>query len=90
MVLAKLKDGRIRANSDTLAKSLRGDWRPEHLFTLGQTLATGKHYQGQPTACDEEIVRWLQGFAAKVDVVAQPLAPAHQHPQASPEERAAF
>jgi transposase len=84
VALAKLKDGRIRASTDTIAKSLRGDWRAEHLFTLRQTLATWKHYQGQITACDEEIARRLQGFAAKVDVTAQPLparTSTHKAPQ---------
>jgi transposase len=84
VVLAKLKDGRIRASTDTIAKSLRGDWRAEHLFTLRQTLATWQHYQGQITACDEETARLLRGFAAKVDVAAQPLPPrtsTHKSPQ---------
>lgn len=84
VTLAKLKDGRIRASTDTIAKSLRGDWRGEHLFTLRQTLGTWKHYQGQITACDEEIARLLQGFTAKVDVRAHPLPPrtsTHKSPQ---------
>ena len=85
VALAKLKDGRIRASTDTIAKSLRGDWRAEHLFTLRQTLATWKHYQAQITACDEEIARRLQGFAAKVDVAAQPL-PARTSTHKSPQK----
>jgi len=84
VVLAKLKDGRIRASTDTIAKSLRGDWRSEQLFTLRQTLATWNHYQAQITACDEETARLLQDFAAKVDPVAHPLPPrtsTHKTPQ---------
>ena len=84
VVLAQLKDGRIRASTDTIAKSLHGDWRSEHLFTLRQTLATWKHYQGQITACDEETARLLQAFAAKVDPVTHPLPPrtsTHKTPQ---------
>ena len=73
VALAKLKDGRIKASTDMLAKSLHGDWRDEHLFTLRQTLATWKHYQAQMTACDEESARLLKCFADKVDVVVQPL-----------------
>lgn len=82
--LAKLKDGRIRATTDLIAKSLRGDWRSEHLFTLRQCLATWKHYQAQITACDAETAGLIQGFAAKVDVAAQPLPPrtrTHKTPQ---------
>jgi len=82
--LAKLKDGRIRATTDVIAKSLRGDWRSEHLFTLRQCLETWQHYQAQITACDEETARLLQAFGAKVDVATQPLPPrtsTHKTPQ---------
>ncbi|HEY9174002.1 MAG TPA: transposase [Verrucomicrobiae bacterium] len=84
VALAKLKDGRIRASTDVIAKSLRGDWRSEHLFTLRQCLETWSHYQGQITACDAEIARLLQGFTAKVDMAAHPLPPrtsTHKSPQ---------
>jgi transposase len=84
VALAQLKDGRIRASTDVIAKSLRGDWRPEHLFTLRQCLDTWKHYQTQITACDAESARRLQAFEAKVDVAAQPLPPrssTHKSPQ---------
>jgi transposase len=36
--LAALRDYRIKAGEETVAKSLVGDYRPEHLFTLGQSL----------------------------------------------------
>ncbi|MGH9651122.1 MAG: IS110 family transposase, partial [Terriglobales bacterium] len=65
VALAKLKDHRIKAGTDTIAKSLRGDWRAEHLFTLRQTLATWQHYQSQITASDAELARLLQAFDAK-------------------------
>jgi transposase len=84
VALAQLKDGRIRASTDTIAKSLHGDWRSEHLFTLRQCLETWKHYQAQITACDEEVGRWFGGFAAKVDVTGHPLPPrksTHKTPQ---------
>ena len=84
VALAQLKDGRIRASADVIAKSLRGDWRAEHLFTLRQCLETWQHYQAQITACDGEIARLLRGFAARVDVAAQPPPPrtsTHKSPQ---------
>jgi transposase len=37
--LAQLRDPRIRAISETIAKSLVGDYRREHLFTLPQAVA---------------------------------------------------
>ncbi len=84
VALAKLRDGRIRASTDTITKSLRGDWRSEHLFTLRQGLETWKHYQAQLTACDAETARLLAAFDAKVDGAAHPLPPrtsTHKSPQ---------
>ena len=42
--LAKLRDGRIHATESSIAKSLVGDYRREHLFTLGQSLKAYRHY----------------------------------------------
>ena len=36
--LARLRDHRIRADEATIAKSLRGHWREEHIFELTQAL----------------------------------------------------
>ena len=38
LALAKLKNSRIRASEDEIAKSLQGTWRAEHLFALKQAL----------------------------------------------------
>lgn len=40
-VLAAMKNVRIRASVDEIAKSLQGNWRAEHLFALQQALAAG-------------------------------------------------
>src|ERR1022692_984620 len=42
--LAALRDRRIKASADTIAKSLVGDYRREHLFTLGQSGVAFRHY----------------------------------------------
>jgi hypothetical protein len=42
-----------------------GDYRREHLFTLGQSLAAFRHYQ--PGACDREIAQLLETFESKMD-----------------------
>ena len=36
-VLAKLRDRRIHASEEIVQKSLVGNWKPEHLFTLKQS-----------------------------------------------------
>jgi transposase len=74
--LAALKDHRIKASRDTIARSLQGDWRPEHLFTLRQTHALWQQHQTLIAECDAQIEAMLRGFDARVDVAATPLAPA--------------
>ena len=74
--LAALKDHRIKASRDTIAKSLCGDWRPEHLFTLQQTHTLWQHHQTLITECDTQIAAMLQTFDSKADVSAAPLPPA--------------
>jgi transposase len=65
--LAALRDRRIKATVDTIAKSLVGDYRREHLFTLGQSLAAFRHYQELIAACDREIAQLLESFESKMD-----------------------
>lgn len=60
--LAQLRDSRVRASQETIAKALVGTWRREHLFTLRQSLAptattrtrsisvTGKSRRCSPTS----------------------------------------
>lgn len=61
--LAQLRHARIQADEATIAKSLVGTWRPEHLFTLGQAVALYDAYQGQLEACDAELSRVLARLA---------------------------
>jgi transposase len=65
--LAALRDRRIKASADTIAKSLVGDYRREHLFTLRQSLAAFRHYQELIAACDREIAQSLEEFESKLD-----------------------
>jgi transposase len=53
--LAKLADGRIHAERETVVKSLVGNYRSEHLFTLRQSLEAYRHYQKMLVDCDREI-----------------------------------
>lgn len=58
-VLAALKNRRIHASEDDIAKSLQGNWRTEHLFALRQALALFDFYGTQLAECDGEIERQL-------------------------------
>jgi transposase len=61
-VLAKLRNDRIKATEQVIAKSLVGDYRPEHLFTLKQSLTAYRSYQKLIDDCDREIRRSLEEF----------------------------
>jgi len=83
-VLAGHRDRRIKASAETIAKALVGDYRPEHLFTVRQSLATYRHYQQLIGACDREIQELLAAFASEIDPAVSPLTPAttsHRKPQ---------
>jgi transposase len=71
--LAKLRDRRIKATENSIAKSLVGDYRPEHLFTLRQSLAAYRYYQDLIAACDSEIEQYLAAFESKINPTAHPL-----------------
>jgi transposase len=76
--LAALRDRRIKASADTIAKSLVGDYRREHLFTLRQSLLAFRHYLELIGACDREIAQYLEAFESKVDPPEGPLAKSHE------------
>jgi transposase len=72
--LAELRDNRIKATVETIAKALVGDYRREHLFTLRQSRTAYRSYQQLIAACDLEIQEYLAEFESKVDIAARPLA----------------
>jgi len=65
--LAELRDPRIRASKDTIAKSLVGDYRREHLFTLQQSVDLYREYQRRIATCEEEMQRLMKGLETKAD-----------------------
>jgi hypothetical protein len=82
--LATYRDYRIQSSEDTIAKALEGDYRPEHVFTLTQSLALYDFTHQQIAACDQEIERVLSTFESLVNPDAHPLPPpttAHRQPQ---------
>jgi transposase len=65
--LAKLRDHRIKATAETITKSLVGDYRPEHIFTLKQSLTAYRHYQQLIADCEQEVQQRLHTFDNKED-----------------------
>ncbi len=74
LTLARLCHGGVKSSEDTVAKSLEGDYRPEHLFALRQSLAAFRYYQQLVLDADREIQ--LQLAELKTAATAQPTTPA--------------
>lgn len=60
--LASLRDRRIRASAEQVRESLVGDYRPEYLFTLRQSLEIWRDYQKRITTAEEE----MEGYMARL------------------------
>ena len=65
-VLAGMRDKRCKNSIETIAKSLEGNYRPEHLFSLKQAVESFEFYQTQIAQCDREIESLLATLDAKV------------------------
>lgn len=59
-----LIDRRIKADHETIQKSLQGNWRQEHLFTLEQNYEIYKTYRQRIWVCDLQIEKQLQQYEA--------------------------
>jgi transposase len=64
LVLARLRDARCKNDESTIARSLQGNFRPEHLFSLKQAVDLYEFYQSQIAECDRQILDQLAGFDA--------------------------
>jgi transposase len=62
-VLAKLRNVRIRASEEEIAKALQGNWREEHLFALKQAVALYDAYAEQLAECDRQLETLLTELA---------------------------
>lgn len=63
-VLGAMKNVRVRASVEEIAKSLQGNWRAEHLFALRQALGAFDFVGTQLAECDAEIELQLQRLQA--------------------------
>ncbi|MNO94658.1 Transposase [compost metagenome] len=72
-VLAAFRDKRIRVDEATIAKSLRGNWRQEHLFALAQALQTYDFLSEQIRACDHCILQSVDSLPKQANDVDVPL-----------------
>jgi transposase len=73
-VLAALRDGRIKASEEEIVKSLKGNWREEHLFSLRQAVSLYDSYQARIAECDERLAQVL-GTLASFELPSEPSTP---------------
>src|SRR6266446_3404610 len=72
-VLAGHRDGRCHSSQQTIAQSLIGNYRDEHLFALRQALELYEIYQSKIADCEQAIVAQLKSYPDASD--GEPPAP---------------
>ena len=82
--LAKLRGERIKASEAVIAKSLVGDYRHEHLFTLKQSVEAYQAYQKMIEDCDREIREHLEEFQPPATPSAPPTSDAEANNKKQP------
>lgn len=85
--LATLRDRRLRASEQAVARSLHGNWREEHLFALTQALAHYDFLAQQIAECDETIGEALQSLPTLTDQTSAPVK-AMRHPHRTSAQQA--
>jgi len=78
VTLAQLCNKRVKSPREKVVKALEGDYRPEHLFTLRQSLEGYRFYQDLIAKLDVEIRRLMEDLPGAVDAGA-PLPPRTKH-----------
>lgn len=68
--LAALRDRRVKASEEEIARSLEGVWQDDHLFELRQAVETYDFQQKQLDDCDKQ----LQSYLAELPTRAIPTA----------------
>ena len=85
-VLAEHRDRRCKASQDTLRQALTGNFRPEHVFALRQSLELYEFHHAKVTECDVEIEAVLRALNVDREAPEAPL-PQVRHSRSSNEPR---
>ena len=65
--LARFRRPGMKADEATIARSLQGHWREEHIFELTQALELYRFYHDKIAECDQEIEAQLERFEDRSD-----------------------
>lgn len=75
--LAALRDRRCRSSENDIREALRGDYREEYLFVLGQSQASARQLREAIAACEDKIAGLIAQVTCQVETPL-PAAPAKQ------------
>jgi transposase len=67
LILAGFRDPRCKNSKETIARSLEGHYKPEHLFSLKQAVELYEFYQAKIADCDHQIGEQLGVFDDRSD-----------------------
>jgi transposase len=73
--LAKLKDYRVRASEEEIARSLEGNWQPDVLFELQQAVDAYDFCQRQIAECDRQLQTYLAALPNRSIAPPKPPTP---------------
>ena len=73
--LSQMRDYRTKNDEGIIAKALRGNYEPQHVFALKQAVELWDFYQQQRTACDQQIAQYLHSLDSAIDVDSHPIPP---------------
>lgn len=71
-VLAQHRNYRCKKSEAEIVAALRGDWRPEHLFTLRQSFEAWQYHQKLIAECETELRKQMDGLADQTRETAPP------------------
>lgn len=77
-MLAEFRDTRCKASVETICDALVGNYQPEHVFALTQSLALYDFYQARIDECDTQIERALTLLNVEKCLPDAPLPKARQ------------
>jgi len=80
-VLAAMRDKRVKASEEDIVKSLEGNWAPEHLYCLKQSLAIYDMLCEQLADTDRQIALELARLSQSQNKPAKTLTPHKKQPR---------
>jgi transposase len=79
--LAQFRDFRCKSSQATLAKAWTGNWKPEYLFALKQSVELYDFYTQQVSACDVQLEQQYATMKPRWEHATEALEPASALPR---------